>query len=738
MIDPSRYCTLFLAAIAAVVLLSGGDPLKGADPDVPRTISQHSGLFVGDVRIQRALRAAKELERLDRPIDALITIQKVLDEPAHKFVLDDARKLNLVRDLAEAFVCEELTGGVELYRQHFEDRAAALVQQARQKNDVHQLRQVSLRFFLTRAGGKATMDLASRALDRGRADQALRHLQRLADSPAHAEIRTAPFHLKRLVAQTMLGMEQAARESASILQGDERGMDLSLEEITSAIQHRPEQLFLQGRSAESELMLLRLARSDNRQVAARSLQTLATMSRRLGCEEDAHYFESLRRSLGGPHRFVAPIDRLRSNVDDENVTTKLEVRKSTGPSLRPIPFARPPKLPFFRRHLLFFDDREVTAGLSLWNLETGKNDWQLPVTVRNPRELGECLKLTTVGHLLFVTTGDRIVALSSLRKRKLWSRRLAGDCVTPVLADVAAVIVRAGKTLFALDPLTGATMWSVDDVGEDLEIIGDEQCLVAMGTKEFVAYHPVDGLVMRSGRFAFEVDRYIQGVFGRKLLLVVMELKRGGLVARLWDPWTDKDSWSHVFKLGTRYFRGVDGHVAFLEPRGQLVVLHQQTGEVVVSDQLPRSLANRTSRVEVFSHAQNLFVGLDVKPTLRAPPKSLRSPAAHWLDLTGNLRAYDLAKQRLMWRRDVADVLLLARPGKELPALVQLSRSEEHNRAASAVELISKHTGRTIGRHDLSVDLEHPLVMLDSAAHTVKLIGRRHTGELTITPNPAR
>jgi hypothetical protein len=203
--------------------------------------------------------------------------------------------------------------------------------------------------------------------------------------------------------------------------------------------------------------------------------------------------------------------------------------------------------------------------------------------------------------------------------------------------------------------------------------------------------------------------RAMRGTVGRQLLLFQTSRDADqNRVLRLFDPVTEKDSWKRSLPRDTDWKMADDQRIVLFGGK-KVVVVHADTGEVILEDEIDAGPAETNSNLQLsaFSDGPRLFLtsmravpGQNSWPV--SPSNNLRLSMVH-----GWVRAYDVAKKKMLWNRDIFNRSLITAPGQDLPVLVAVGNrmidlGENRKRLATDVELIDKATGKILAsqQHD--------------------------------------
>ncbi len=158
------------------------------------------GGFVRDRRHGEALAAVERLSQVGSGNDFVTAAQWVLDQPRDSISISAEGKPRSVRRTVESIVSTASKDRIGDYRRLIGPVAAADLTKSRRQESVDGLWDIVRRYFLTEAGGQATIELMIRSLDSGADDIAAALAARLSQEPAHAALLTPTVRRRMEVA----------------------------------------------------------------------------------------------------------------------------------------------------------------------------------------------------------------------------------------------------------------------------------------------------------------------------------------------------------------------------------------------------------------------------------------------------------------------------------------------------------------------------------------------------------
>jgi outer membrane protein assembly factor BamB len=399
------------------------------------------------------------------------------------------------------------------------------------------------------------------------------------------------------------------------------------------------QLRNSGRMLEAEFLLRRQERStDPSQVAAAAAE-LADMFRQAGRPRDAAAcYARLAGDLANVpcaegktgRELVATIpadDPVRRWLQPpEWPKTRVDVVRSTPKTMPPMGYV-PCSLEYAGPRGPFFSDVTIELHHNPTQLlaRDGFGDvlWQLGMSevVGQDRFAFSrgMMRVTTRGHLMLVSMGNKLLAADTLGAggnkppRILWShdvKAAANETAGPtqqmrvVMANMAGAMqrfqfsegldapinmpeavseqllcLRQRHRCVALDPLTGQTLWQRSDIRPDSAVFGDQDYLfvVAAGETKAKVLRAMDGEVL--GQREVPMERL--ATFGRRILVWRDDGDQG--VLEMIDAWTGKPVWPAKKMPPNVQVRLVeDEAVAMFEPGGRLLLVRLDDGHSIV------------------------------------------------------------------------------------------------------------------------------------------------------------
>jgi outer membrane protein assembly factor BamB len=520
---------------------------------------------------------------------------------------------------------------------------------------------------------------------------------------------------------------------------------------------------------ERELLLLWHQKADV-QMAARAVEALARLMARKGLLDDAaHYYRILGREFAnvkvrdgktGEDLFkeMATDKRFLPYLDEpekaDNDAVKIKVKEEFGAFQQTkIQFQFAPDgevLPFFQRHRAILDLTNNGHDFKLIDRLTGEEKLKLPLTRTTFQQFlwaggnntPPRYAYQTVGHVVVLPLGHMVFAIDTINKKLLWERSLIGAALgqqnpnvtvdprdnsvvlsyadgftqrlgylPPVQASYVCLQTRDG--LVALDPITGATLWTRPDINPRSQIFGDGQHVFVVemnqegkpaGTR---ALNALDGTAVSVPDFAALFDKRLRVLGGN--LLVSDTVTGGGVLLRLYDVRNGKDLWDRVFPAGSVLLRCEQPYLAgAVDPKGHLTVFDLRTQNTVLeADVEPKSI-DKAQGVALLQDRTQFYLLVNGPQDANVNPwggpwsNLMPTTGIQSLPVNGMVYVFDRETGKFRWKNEVAQQMLMLESWDEMPVLLFTSRYQKLmgagvNRWAVngvSVKVIDKHSGK--------------------------------------------
>ncbi len=294
--------------------------------------------------------------------------------------------------------------------------------------------------------------------------------------------------------------------------------------------------------------------------------------------------------------------------------------------------------PYFENVNLTFDQnrRELSASDGL-----GNELWKIPLNEDRPRRQQYNVynpgiaHARALGHLLLISAGGSLFAIDTLRAGEknppkiLWSQSMAdisGDPadMQPIFPqgafggvvqlrmmqmynqnhDLEAatdryVCLQRSRSIIALDPFSGATLWVRQDIPQGSVVFGDDEYVFVLppDKPEALVLRALDGEAAGTrkiprteisvGNSGGQVTKSYSPLgdtcpiaLGRNLLFWRLEHNRR--ILEVFDPWTQKSVWpSREFSVHAQYSILGNELIGILEPKGEFVLLNLADGRPI-------------------------------------------------------------------------------------------------------------------------------------------------------------
>lgn len=382
------------------------------------------------------------------------------------------------------------------------------------------------------------------------------------------------------------------------------------------------------------------------------------------------------------------------------------------------------------------------------------------------------------GHLLILSAGDRIVAMSALaesaaatdplspvaweqplsarededddqvylytqRRRRTVERGQitkrwgeveyraidANANVQGVLGPItdSGVCYQRGRELTCVDPATGKLVWNVENVPPGCELFGDDELLFAAPHDSLdgaLVFRMADGEPLGKRQIPSEMSRMT--TLGRKIL--VWGQHEGQLKIGLLDAWTGERSWNRDVAEGT-VARVLRDRVAVLEPNGKFAYLDIASGKPIFEQRLAAEFDEtgqpRLVSLHVIASAEQMIV---IANRSKAPDHS-KDNRLRWITrqtplVTGRVYALDPRTGSLQWPvpAEVEDQGLVTAQPAGLPLLVfmrHVSQGESRDNRTpftTHVYCLDKRTGCAVMHVDSTTGYKFSRLDLDAAS----------------------
>jgi outer membrane protein assembly factor BamB len=495
--------------------------------------------------------------------------------------------------------------------------------------------------------------------------------------------------------------------------------------------------------AEQQLSLLRTP-GEKPAITARAVEALARLNTRKGMLEDAaHYYRVLADKFGKVEvvdgkkgaeffedletdkRFLPYLDQAARFHRRPNTRVEASEEKTSSSSSgsQVYQFAHlGESIPFFSRNQLGYDFSssrlrltEAATGEERWTMDLKANTFFQSITQTAAHRT--TFSYQTVGHLVVLQLGYMVYGIDPLGKgRVMWEKNLAlpsgkaEPAVPTMTADDRDNTVRVlyqegwsqrlGSTgplhgsvvclltrdsLTAVDPVTGRTLWTRNDVNSRYDVFGDTNNIYvvgmgddnqAMASRAFRAY---DGVTVRTRDFSREYQNRVR-MLGRNILVSETDIK-GAPTMHIYDVLTGKDLWHKKFVANTVVMRSEDPRLTGVaEPDGTVRILDLVAGkEVLKGKMLPAHLKN-VKAAHLLSDDECVYVAIEGPPDPNLVPwgGGVRPlvPAGYGmrcLPVNGWIYSFERKTGKCRWREEADSTMLVLGHFEDVPFVLLAS-----------------------------------------------------------------
>ena len=497
--------------------------------------------------------------------------------------------------------------------------------------------------------------------------------------------------------------------------------------------------------AEMQLLQLR-GQKEDKAMAARALDALARlMTRKNMLDEGAYYYRVLSKEypdvvvrdgktgtdlyseLATDKRYIGVIDQPGQFL----AGAKLEGKKEAGAPKNWSIYTFETDgeaLPYFQKNKIQFDmqvskfrvaDRFTDTEVCGVGLQP--NQWfSFIVNQGHAFNSAARFPVSTVGHIVVVQTTHMVYGVDPIQKTKLWEVNLMGvrGGVPPINPqfgqpqvmidprDGTVIVVysegysqRLGAIgpvsstcvclatkdqLVALDPRTGETLWTRNDVTSRSTLFGDGEYIFAVELgddnqtpKSGRIFRAQDGVTVDAPNF---IDAYQNRMrlVGRNIL--VKDGGGTGVTVRLYDPIAGKDVWTEKFPLNSVVMKTEDADLAgVVDPEGHAVGIDVNTGKKVLQAVLdPKGLGGikggNPPTVTLLRDSGLFYVLVNLPSPQPVQTNLFADTGMRGLPVNGDVYAYDKGTFKMKWKAELKDTMLIADNFKDMPVLLFTGR----------------------------------------------------------------
>ncbi|HEX3999574.1 MAG TPA: PQQ-binding-like beta-propeller repeat protein [Pirellulales bacterium] len=460
---------------------------------------------------------------------------------------------------------------------------------------------------------------------------------------------------------------------------------------------------------------------------------------------------------------------------------------------RPMPLAwRGDRGPFFQNTTILFDPQQQIVGRD----GMGREKFRIPLNENGQNRFGYQINGATAfvsakGHLLFVDLGNQVVALDTLRPmnstgRVLWQQELFELAMnvfngqvqmrqvqlpwgqvrqTPQATEQATlgvvgpitdrcVCVARSRDLLALDPLTGATLWTWHGLLPGAEIFGDDDAIIIapQDGSDATVLRTTDG--QQLGHCNVPPIDHRAGYHGRRVLTWrTVDGSSNKIEIRLADCWKGQDIVLGEFSEGMKGTVVDDESLAILEPSGHFRILALDDGRKLVDDQidLEKRADGSVDLVEIIVQAtpdQYVLIAKrrEADPSQMGNPQYMPMPGfdAGLQLVSGSVFAFNRSSGKQSWSVPalVDHEYVVLDQGQELPVILFVHMPprmpQRGGEASGSVLCLDRRTGRAVLNEDvmLQPNIYHFSMTGDRQANTVSVNVSTRTFTLQLTDEP--
>ena len=316
------------------------------------------------------------------------------------------------------------------------------------------------------------------------------------------------------------------------------------------------------------------------------------------------------------------------------------------------------------------------------------------------------------------------------------------------LANARLVCFQRGKKLIALDPRSGAPLWTRFGIVPHAEILGDEEYVFVISTNpsEMIALRAADGE---------ELLRRAHPSGARKPLMAIGRLlfdtgpANNRNVIRCHDLWEDKTVWELAASAGAHFFDGHLRTIGVLDPlppaEGQTAIkfrfllLSAVDGRPLVDSVIEEE--TRPTR-ETVIHGATTYSLLTKGGENAIHGTQFGVPAEGTFLVDGQVHGFDKATGKHLFSTPVKNQHARHDQPRESPVLVFArnrvpSQQDNSNQAGTyGVTCLDRRTGRIVYEHEGPGNIPGIETELDVTAQTFKLRDNRTEAVITFTNDP--
>ncbi len=283
-----------------------------------------------------------------------------------------------------------------------------------------------------------------------------------------------------------------------------------------------------------------------------------------------------------------------------------------------------------------------------------------------------------------------------------------------------------GRTIFAVEPLTGETLWQRGGIEQTSTLFADEDRLMVVRPNSRVAnyYSSADGSVL--GSRGYNPGKQTIAASDGKVLS--QEYTDGKMVIQWQHLWTEQVLWRREFHQKTLLTRVGDDQIAVLPTAENFQVLSINDGKPVFESPVKIDQASHSITVLPSSDIYTLIVN---RRNLRGRPQRFGAPGTlQDLFVSGTVHGIERKTGRVLWSKEMTSERLNLRQPEEMPMLV-FAGSADRGRQHQMLLCLDKRTGREI--YEALNITRYMRYEADEETHSVQLILLRKTLQFNFT-----
>lgn len=304
------------------------------------------------------------------------------------------------------------------------------------------------------------------------------------------------------------------------------------------------------------------------------------------------------------------------------------------------------------------------------------------------------------------------------------------------------VCLQRGRSLLALDPLSGKPLWVRQGIDSSSELFGDDEVLLAAPSDNSPAQvlRAMDGAEL--GRSPVPPAHERVTTIGRKVLAWTMQ--GGKVVLKLVDPWKGQELWQKPFDMEAKAaLIGLEA-IGVLEKSGQFTVLNLADGGTLMQSKVRPEPSLSEIYVMAIRDRYILIANTPQTPDPKIagvqpiPGNTVNNPI-----INGHIYGFERATGNQVWSHGVKNQALMLEQPSETPALVFAchiyKRGADGNNfvTLASVLCLDKRSGRVLYEDKESpTAISHYELQADSQKKTVELRMMQEVITMTFTGQP--